>query len=88
MICLENRSLQELELKMKERDGLSTDGELEEKKLRILLKIKRRRLERLQQRLDYENASDFYHCGNEDCSRITFENALKECSNVHHVEMY
>ena len=23
--------------------------------------------ERLQQRFDYENASDFYHCGNEDC---------------------
>jgi transcription initiation factor TFIIE subunit alpha len=33
--------------------------------------------ERLQQRLDYENSSDFYHCGNNDCSRVTFENALE-----------
>ena len=32
--------------------------------------------ERLQQRLDYENQSEFYHCGNDDCSRIPFENAL------------
>lgn len=33
--------------------------------------------ERLQQRLDYENSSDFYHCGNEDCTRVTFEEALE-----------
>ena len=33
---------------------------------------------RLQERLDYENSSDFYHCGNEDCSRVTFENALEQ----------
>ena len=32
--------------------------------------------ERLQQRLDYENVGEFYHCGNDDCSRIPFENAL------------
>ena len=32
--------------------------------------------ERLQQRLDYENQSEFYHCGNDDCTRIPFENAL------------
>ena len=32
--------------------------------------------ERLQQRLDYENLSEFYHCGNEDCNRVPFENAL------------
>ncbi len=44
--------------------------------------------ERLQQRLDYENSSDFYHCGNEDCPRVTFENALElffkcpSCGNV------
>ena len=44
--------------------------------------------ERLQQRLDYENASDFYHCGNEDCPRVTFEEALEgmfkcpSCGNV------
>ena len=34
--------------------------------------------ERLQQRLDYENSSQFYHCGNVDCTRQTFENALEE----------
>ena len=33
--------------------------------------------ERLQQRLDYENSSQFYHCGNDDCIRVTFENALE-----------
>ncbi|MEK0327815.1 MAG: transcription factor, partial [Nitrosopumilus sp.] len=43
---------------------------------------------RLQQRLDYENSSDFYHCGNEDCPRVTFENSLDlffkcpSCGNV------
>jgi len=31
---------------------------------------------RLQERLDYENSSQFYHCGNNDCDRVTFENAL------------
>jgi len=34
--------------------------------------------ERLQHRLDYENSSQFYHCGNDDCQRVTFENALEE----------
>ena len=49
---------------------------------------KKKITERLQQRLDYENASDFYHCGNEDCSRVTFEDALEgmfkcpSCGNV------
>jgi transcription initiation factor TFIIE subunit alpha len=44
--------------------------------------------ERLQQRLDYENSSDFYHCGNDDCPRVTFEDALElffkcpSCSQV------
>ncbi len=33
--------------------------------------------ERLQQRLDYESSSEFYHCGNEDCPRITFEDSLE-----------
>jgi len=43
---------------------------------------------RLQERLDYENSSDFYHCGNEDCPRVPFENALDlffkctSCGNV------
>ena len=33
---------------------------------------------RLQERLDYENSSQFYHCGNNDCDRVTFENALDQ----------
>ena len=33
--------------------------------------------ERLQQRLDFENSSEFYHCGNEDCPRVTFEDSLE-----------
>ena len=39
-------------------------------------KQKKKISERLQQRLDYENSSEFYHCGREDCPRITFEDAL------------
>ena len=37
---------------------------------------KKKVLERLQQRYDYENGSDFYHCGNGDCPRATFEESL------------
>src|SRR3972149_6574644 len=29
-----------------------------------------------QQRLDYESSAEFYHCGNEDCTKLTFEKAL------------
>ena len=39
---------------------------------------KKKIAERLQQRLDYENSSQFYHCGNDDCERLTFEIALEE----------
>jgi len=45
---------------------------------------KKKVVNRLQQRLDYENSSDFYHCGNEDCPRVTFEDALEaffKCPN-------
>ena len=38
---------------------------------------KRKIGDRLQQRLDYENSSEFYHCGNNDCTRVTFEDALE-----------
>jgi transcription initiation factor TFIIE subunit alpha len=41
-------------------------------------KQKQKIAERLQQRLDYENSSQFYHCKNDDCQRQTFENALEE----------
>ena len=37
---------------------------------------KKKIVERLQQRLDYENSADFYHCGNVDCQKLTFEKAL------------
>ena len=36
---------------------------------------KKKVLERLQQRYDYENGSDFYHCGNGDCPRAIYEKA-------------
>ncbi|MCE2498051.1 MAG: transcription factor [Nitrosopumilaceae archaeon] len=39
-------------------------------------KQKKKIAERLQQRLEYENASEFYHCGNDECLRVTFEDAL------------
>jgi len=48
--------------------------------------------ERLQQRLDYEESSEFYHCKNEDCSRVTFETALEDmfkctsCGKVLHLK--
>ena len=40
-------------------------------------KQKKKISERLQQRLDYESSSEFYHCGNEDCPRVTFEDSLE-----------
>ncbi len=39
---------------------------------------KKKIVERLEQRLEYENSSQFYHCGNNDCPRVTFETALEE----------
>ena len=38
---------------------------------------KKKIVERLEQRLDYENSSEFWHCGNEDCSQIKTEDALE-----------
>ena len=40
-------------------------------------KQKKKIAERLEQRLDYEDASDFYHCSNEECLRVTFEDSLE-----------
>ncbi len=51
-------------------------------------KQKKKINERLQHRLDYENSSEFYHCGNEECPRVTFEDSLEamfkcpSCSQV------
>ena len=41
-------------------------------------KEKKKISDRLQQRLDYENSSQFYHCGNDDCLRVTFEDGLEQ----------
>lgn len=49
---------------------------------------KKKILKRLQQRLEYEEKYEFYHCGNEDCRRITFNESLEcffkcsTCGNV------
>ena len=40
-------------------------------------KQKKKISERLQQRLDFESSSEFYHCGNVDCPRVTFEDSLE-----------
>ncbi len=37
---------------------------------------KSKAITRLTQRLEYESENEFYHCGNEDCNRVPFENAL------------
>jgi len=49
---------------------------------------KKKIAQRLQERLDFENSSDFYHCGNDDCPRVTFEDALEgffKCPNCNRV---
>ncbi len=45
---------------------------------------KRKILERLKKRLEYEESAEFYHCGNEACSRLPFEQAVEvlfKCPN-------
>ncbi len=38
---------------------------------------KKKILERLQSRLEYEESSEFYHCGNSKCDRIKFDYAIE-----------
>ncbi len=38
---------------------------------------KKKILERLQSRLEYEESSEFYHCGNSQCDRIKFDSAIE-----------
>ncbi len=38
---------------------------------------KKKVLERLKKRLEYEESADFYHCGNMECPRLTFEQAVE-----------
>lgn len=45
---------------------------------------KRKILERLKKRLEYEESAEFYHCNNESCSRLSFEEAIEvlfKCPN-------
>jgi len=43
----------------------------------FILNQKRRILEKLQARLDYEKGHDFYYCGEPKCRRIPFEEAVE-----------
>jgi transcription initiation factor TFIIE subunit alpha len=38
---------------------------------------KKKVLDRLQKRLEYEESSEFYHCGNKDCPRVKFDSAVE-----------
>jgi transcription initiation factor TFIIE subunit alpha len=45
---------------------------------------KKKILDRLQKRLEYEESSEFYHCGNSDCPRVRFDSAVElffKCPN-------
>ena len=45
---------------------------------------KKKILDRLQRRLEYEESSEFYHCGNGDCPRVRFDSAVElffKCPN-------
>jgi transcription initiation factor TFIIE subunit alpha len=39
---------------------------------------KKKILDRLQKRLEYEHSSEFYHCGNSDCSNVKFDFAAEQ----------
>ena len=43
----------------------------------FILNQKRRVIEKLQTRLDYEKGHDFYYCGTPSCRRMTFEEAME-----------
>jgi transcription initiation factor TFIIE subunit alpha len=45
---------------------------------------KKKILDRLKKRLQYEESAEFYHCGNHDCPRVTFEQSVEmffKCPN-------
>ncbi len=39
--------------------------------------MKKKILKKLRERLEYEERHDFYHCGGENCPRLTFEEAVE-----------
>lgn len=43
----------------------------------IIQTQKKRVLDKLQARLEYEKAHEFYHCGTKSCRRLTFEEAVE-----------
>jgi len=43
----------------------------------FILNQKRRVLEKLETRLEYEQAHDFYSCFTEECKRVSFEDAME-----------
>jgi transcription initiation factor TFIIE subunit alpha len=50
----------------------------------FILSQKRRVLEKLNVRLDYEKNHDFYYCGSPECKRVPFEEAVElvfHCAN-------
>ena len=45
---------------------------------------KKKILDRLHKRLEYEDSTEFYHCGNHDCQRVKFDSAVElffKCPN-------
>jgi transcription initiation factor TFIIE subunit alpha len=45
---------------------------------------KKKILDRLHKRLEYEDSTEFYHCGNHDCPRVKFDAAVElffKCPN-------
>ena len=63
---------------MNARAGLYTDGVQDVTEVENYIENHQKKITmRLQQRLDYENSSEFYHCRNEDlCNSLQHENAL------------
>jgi len=43
--------------------------------------MKQKILRKLQARLEYELDHEFYHCGNQTCPRVTFEDAMDTVFN-------
>lgn len=73
-----------IRVKDEKKVGLCIDGEQKEIKQKILSKIRKKILDRLQKRLEYEESSEFYHCGNTGCPRIKFDYAMElffKCPN-------
>jgi len=43
----------------------------------FIMNRKKQILEKLKARLEYETSHDFYHCGNPECRRVPFEEAVE-----------